>query len=141
MGLFYSGIKGSLTVDGVKFGKVREWRISGSAKTGETTTVGDYAPTYRVLSQSYSGGLKLFYYRDEAENVESKALVGRIMTPGSINATQTVALELAASDIRLTFDAFVTGVSFGATAGQVMSIDLDFVVNGPLKTVALGGAD
>lgn len=140
MGLFYNGIKGSLTANGVKLGKVREWLLSGKAETGETTVLDDYSPTYRVLRQSYDGSFKLFYYRDDAENVEAKSTVGQILKAGA-GTGQNVTLELAASDMTLTFDAVITGVSISSSAGQVMQADVSFVVNGPLTTVNLGGVN
>lgn len=140
MALFYSGTNASLSVNGTKLGKVREWSIEGTAETVETTVLDDYSPTYRTLRQSYSGSLKLFYYRDEDENVESKSVLGVVLSPNTAG-NDLVVLELASSDMMLKFDAVIKRVSLSASTGQVMQADVSFLVNGPLKTVNLGGVN
>ena len=140
MGKIYTGIEGSLFVDGAKVGKVKSWDLAGSAETLPTTTLGDYAPTYRYGRQSYDGSCTLYYYRNEADSIEGKTLFGAVLRTGKIDTAQKHRLKLVAGDRSLEFDALVTSVGLGAEQGDVMSADVSFVVSGPLIEASMGGS-
>ena len=140
MGKVYTGIEGSLFVDGAKVGKVKSWDLAGSAETLPTTTLGDYAPTYRYGRQSYDGSCTLYYYRNEADSIEGKTLFGTVLRTGKIDPDQKHRFKLVAGDRSLEFDALVTSVGLGAEQGAVMSADVSFVVSGPLIEASLGGS-
>ena len=139
MSLFYTGMRGSLSADGVVIGKVRDWSLSGAAELGETTKLDDDAPTYRTLRQNYSGSCSVFYYKNAGDKVESAGLVGVILRTGKIPIDSVVRMELRSDDLALIFDAKLTQTSIAASAGDVMQASIDFNVNGPLQTVQLGG--
>jgi hypothetical protein len=140
MGKVYTGIEGSLFVDGQKVGKVRNWTFDGDAEALETTTLGDYAPTYRYGRQSYAGSCTLYYYRNEADSIEGKTLFGTVLRTGKIDPDQKHRFKLVAGDRSLEFDALVTSVGLGAEQGDVMSADVSFVVSGPLIEASMGGS-
>ena len=140
MGKVYTGIEGSLFVDGAKVGKVKNWDLAGSAETLSTTTLGDYAPTYRYGRQAYSGSCTLYYYRNETGVIEGKTLFGTLLRTGKIDPDQKHRFKLVAGDRSLEFDALVTSVGLGAEQGAVMSADVSFVVSGPLIEASLGGS-
>ena len=139
MSVFYSGINGSLSVDGKRLGKVTDWTLNGSAETAEVTKLDDYAPRYRTLRQSYSGDCSVFYYKDDNDSIESAGLIGGVIRTGRIDPDQTYEIELRSSDMALKFDAVLTDVRLGASAGDVMKAEVSFNVNGPLTSVELGG--
>ena len=140
MGKVYTGIEGSLFVDGAKVGKVKSWDLAGSAETLSTTTLGDYAPTYRYGRQAYSGSCTLYYYRNETGVIEGKTLFGALLRTGRIDPEQKYRLRLVAADRSVEFDALITSFSISATQGDVISADVSFVVSGPLIEASLGGS-
>ncbi len=73
------------------------------------------------------------------ELVQASLLVGVLFQTGRVAPDKTVQLELSADDMYLDFAAVITSVKLGLSVGDVMSADIDFNVNGPLKTVELGG--
>jgi hypothetical protein len=139
MGKLYSGITGSLSVDGVTIGKVREWSLEGSAEALATTTLGDWAPTYRYGRQQYAGSCVVLYYADENGKVESKPLIGDVLQTGKVPTGLKRRFKLVAGDRSVEFDALVTDVSMAAGAGDVLSADVSFTVSGPLIEASLGG--
>jgi hypothetical protein len=140
MGKVYTGIEGSLFVDGQKVGKVRKWTFDGDAEALETTTLGDYAPTYRYGRQSYAGRCTLYYYRNKTGVIEGKTLFGALLRTGRIDPDQKYRLRLVAADRSVEFDALITSFGIGAEQGDVMSADVSFVVSGPLIEASMGGS-
>ena len=139
MGKFYSGIEGSLSVDGVVIGKVREWEFEGSAAALNTTTLGDWAPTYRYGMQGYSGSCSVLYYAVDDGTIEAKPLLGTVIRTGQVPTDQKHRFKLASSDRSVEFDALITSVGIGAEAGSVMRATIAFTVSGPLIEASLGG--
>lgn len=139
MSLVYSGVKGALSLNGTKLAKVKSWDLSGSAETVNVAALDEFAPRYRTIKQSYSGRCSLLYYRSANELVQASLLVGVLFSTGRVDPDRTVQLELSADDMHLGFSAVITSVKLGLSVGDVMSADIDFNVNGPLKTVELGG--
>jgi hypothetical protein len=140
MGKVYTGIEGSLFVDGQKVGKVRKWTFDGDAEALETTTLGDYAPTYRYGRQSYAGSCTLYYYRNKTGVIEGKTLFGALLRTGRIDPDQKYRLRLVAADRSVEFDALITSFGIGAEQGDVMSADVSFVVSGPLIEASMGSS-
>jgi len=139
MGKFYTGIEGSLSVDGVKVGKVRDWRFSGEAEALEVTTLGDYARNYTLGRQSHSGSCSLFWYANDNGQVEAKPLVGAILRTGRVDPDKKYHLRLTSSNLAYEFDAVITTVETGAQAGDVIQAGISFTVCGELLAVNLGG--
>jgi len=139
MGKFYTGIEGSLSVDGVKVGKVRDWRFSGEAEALEVTTLGDYARSYTLGRQSHGGSCSLFWYANDQGTLEAKPLLGSILRTGRVDPDKKYRLRLTSSNLAYEFDAVITTVETGAQAGDVIQAGISFTVCGELLAVNLGG--
>lgn len=140
MAKFYSGIDGSLSVDGTTIGKVRNWSFDGSVEALATTTLGDSAATYRAGRQGYTGNCEVFYYADSAGQLLTAPLLSDVISTGGVSPDQKRRLVLSAGDRRLSFDAVITDVAVAAEAGDVMRAAVSFVVSGPLVEASLGGS-
>lgn len=139
MGQFYSGINASLSVDGIKLGKVKSWSFSASSQLLDTTTLGDSVKTQRHGNQSFSGSAELLYYVNESGQLEGKPLIGSLIRTGTVPSDQTYRMKLATAERSVEFNAVVNSVSIGAQAGDVMAASIAFDVNGPLVEASLGG--
>ena len=137
---FFSGRHGSLLYLGKPVAKVRGWTLSVSTDLLETTTVEQFAPTYRPGMKSATGTAQLFYYRlgfrDRQINTEFNSLLQRLVRVGELNESDLVSLELAvgttAAD-RLLVDAYLTRADLSSDSGEVSKVSVDFTVNGDLK--------
>lgn len=139
MGKFYTGIEGSLSVDGVKVGKVRDWRLTGEVEPLDATTLGDYASTYIAGRQRYTGACNLFWYASDDGTLEGRPLVGAIMRTGQVDPNKKHRLRLSSANVAYEFDALITTVETGAQAGDVIQAGIAFSACGPLLEVNLGG--
>lgn len=139
MAKFYSGTDGRLSVDGVVIGKVSAWSFSGSKQALETTTLADSAATYCNGRQSYSGSCEVFYYADANGQLPSKPMLSDVLRTAAATPNQKRRLVLSAGERKLEFDALITDVGLEASAGEVMSASIAFVVSGQLVDASIGG--
>lgn len=136
---YYSGRHGSLRYLGKPVAKVQSWSLELSAELLETTTVDQYAPTYRPGRKSATGSAQVLYYRpdiyEQSEKTAFVALAQRIARHGALDSSDRIHLELALGgetrDV-LAVDAFITRVSLGSTSGEISSVQLDFTMDGDL---------
>lgn len=138
MAKFYSGTDGRLSVDGVVVGKVRDWSFSGTKQALETTTLADNAATYCNGRQSYGGSCEVFYYEDANSQLSPKPLLSDVLRTTAATPNQKRRLVLSAGERKLEFDALITDVEIEASAGDVMSASISFVVSGQLIDASIG---
>lgn len=139
MGKYYSGIEGSLSVDGTKVGKVRNWRLAGEVEPLDVTTLGDFAHTYSPGRQRYTGSCALFWYANGDDRIEGRSLIESILRTGAVDPIKRHRFALASDDLIYEFDALVTALETGSQAGDVMEASMSFQVCGPLVTANPGG--
>lgn len=139
MAKYYSGIEGKLSVDGVAIGRVASWNFSSEIEPLDATTLGDVSRKYRVGRQASSGSCTFFYYAAADGQIEARPLLSALIRTGRVPVDQTYRLKLASSDRSVEFDAVITSVQTGASAGGVMQASVEFVANGPLLEASLGG--
>lgn len=139
MGRFYTGLEGSLTVNGVKIGKVRDWSFSGDAEAIETTHLGEYGRQYIAGRQSHAGSCSLFWYANSNGEIEGRPLIGALLRTGHVSPTERFTFRLESSNMALEFQALVTHVETGVSPGDVMQASVAFTVCGELSEVNLGG--
>jgi len=128
---YQSGIDGSLSVNGAVVARVNEWRFGFDSGPLATTTLEDVAATYRYGLQSGSGSCSVYCYEDKAGILNAAAL-----TQNAVNG-QTCRLKLGVGTRALEFDALITSVDIGASAGDVVSASVDFVMTGQLVDSSL----
>lgn len=139
MSKFYSGIDGSLSVDGVKLGKARNWQFSTELEALDTTTLGDSQRYYRGGRQQSGGSCVLFWYAKDNGQLDGKPLIGALIQTGTVDPTKKYKLRLGSASMVVEVDALITSASVEAQPGQVMAAQLAFVACGPLTEVNLGG--
>lgn len=85
---FFSGRHGSLVYLGKPVAKVSSWQLTLSTDLLETTTVEQFAPTYRPGMKSATGSAQLFYYRlefrDRTENTSFVELLNKLVRVGEL---------------------------------------------------------
>jgi len=141
MAKHFTGSDGALYVGGTRIAKVRNWSISGSVETLNVTRTDDTASKFIYGRQSYSGSCTALYYEDDASALEMSALLSNIIrTSGtSATATATLLLELA-SNRQLQATVLFTQADISATTGDIVSVNLSFVVTGNLTVATMGAA-
>jgi hypothetical protein len=139
MTAFVDSTQGNLYVNGSRVGKVRGFSISGEAEPLETTTLDDYVRTYATGRRRYQGSCNLFYYETDQKKVEGSALIGSILKSGNTPSAGKCRLKFEVQNRALEFDAIVTTVETGLSAGGIMMAAINFVVTGQLIDASLGG--
>jgi len=152
---FYSGRDGALYIgtETAKAAKVQNWSFSSSQAVLETTSMGDTDRTIVDGIRSYSGSARLFYYTTSGgSNVEAilknsiQRSSGTAGGDGVQDASDQIKLKLAWLDGStprfITFFTYITGVTMGASMGEVSSVDITWEANGaPIEdTLATGSA-
>lgn len=141
MAKHFTGADGALYVGGTRIAKVRNWSISGSVETLNVTRTDDTAAKFIYGRQSYSGSCTAYYYEDDASALELSALLSNIIRTSGTTATATATLLLElASNRQLQATVLFTQADIGATTGDIVSVNLSFVVSGNLTVATMGAA-
>lgn len=141
MAKFYTGRDGRLLIDGAEQVKVTNWQLSGSLEMLETTSLGENQRTYTPGIQEFSGSATILYYNDGAGRNDAASALRKLLKINGINESDTVDIRLrlvegnSNHDVRLT--AYVTGVSLGASVGEVSSAQITFNATGALSEVTI----
>jgi hypothetical protein len=146
---FYSGSNGVLSINGAKAAKVRDWSISASQATLDTTALADTDRTVTSGIRSMSGGCTLFYYADAGGKNDASTLLRKMIKarttgtePGVAGASEAVELTLQVADGTtngkvLKVEALLTSVNMAMSVGEVLSAQVNFDVNGAPLEVTL----
>lgn len=141
MAKHFTGIDGSLRVDGTQVAKLSEWSFTAETSTLETTSLGDFARTYVPGIQSFSGTSTAYYYVTSANTVDGGALLEDVIRTGAPNtvATHTILLRLSDSTNReVEFKCVVTSVSISCRVGDLVTASIAFTASGALTKATLG---
>lgn len=155
---FYSGTDGRLYLTGSATGaaqetvaKVQNWSFSMSQAVIETTSMADTDRTLKPGIRSYSGSARVFYYtttngsnvktilQNSIKKSNATDAVTEDKADGEQDQSTSVKLKLAwldgDKDRFITFWVFVTGLTMGASMGEVSSVDITWEANGaPVET-------
>jgi len=137
----YTGIDGALYANGVKVARVGSWSFTATAQVLDTTTLADYASRSIYGRQTFAGNASIFYYENDAGAIEAATLLSDVFrtTATPVQAAHELELRLdngsKARSVR--FSCLLSQVSIAASAGEVITAQVDFVVTGPLKSVTL----
>ena len=141
MAKYFSGKDGALLVGGSEVGQLQNWSFSQSMSILEITAMGDTDRTITDGIRSYSGSARLFYYttsggsnvKDILEN-SIKRSSGTAGGDGEQTKSNEIKLKLAwldgSSPRFITFVTYVTGITMGASMGEVSSVDITWEANG-----------
>ena len=141
MSKHFTGIDGSLRVDGTQIAKLSEWTFAAETTTLETTSLGDFARQFVPGIQTFTGTATAYYYVSSANAVDGGALyedVIRISAPNSA-ATHTILLRLAGTTNReVEFKCVVTSVSISCVVGGLVTSSIAFTASGALTKATMG---
>ena len=137
----YTGRDGSLLLNGTTQLKVANWSLQGQLEVLDTTTLAECERTFTPGLQSFTGSASLLYYKDDAGRNDASALLRSIIKTSEVTTADRVRLTLRLSDngvnSDVTFNAYVTSVSIGATVGDISRAEISFQVDGALATVTI----
>ena len=145
---FYSGKDGQLLIDGQVAGKVRNWSLSSSMATLDTTTLGDLDRTVTEGIRSTTGNCQLFYYAanpsqphtNSASVLINKLIKANANGQGAESARATLRLNIADGTTTGKFiegECLLTSVSMTMAVGEVLSADVSFEMNGAPRAMVL----
>lgn len=137
----YTGRDGRLLIDGSEQIKVTSWSLTGNLEALETTSLGDSQRTYAPGVQEFSGSASLLYYSNETGRNDAATALKKILKISGVSDTDTVNLRLrfvqGNTNNDVSFNAWITSVSFGATVGEVSSAQINFQATGALTAVTI----
>ncbi len=142
MAEYFTGINGSLLVDGSKIAKLSDWSFTAETSTLETTSLGEFARTYIPGIQSFSGSSTAYYYVDAGGSVEASTLYGTVIRIGAPDAgpIHTIKLRLDGTPNReVEFKCVVTSVTVNCAAGNLVTANIAFTASGALTEASLAG--
>jgi hypothetical protein len=86
MAKHFTGIDGSLRVDGTQIAKLSEWTFTAETSTLETTSLGDFARQFVPGIQSFSGSATAYYYVTAANTVDGGAFYEDVIRTSAPNS-------------------------------------------------------
>ena len=136
LGTITSGIDtpAELRVTSQKIARVRSWSLDITNDVIETTVLGNTSRTYTPSASTATGTATLMYYRDDGETDSDQLDIGDLRSlifnnRGSTEVLLSLGVNTATSN-DFVFRAFITGASLAVTYGEVVSVDVNFQVNG-----------
>jgi hypothetical protein len=138
---FYTGRTGKLEFySGSAYkpvAKIKDWSIEATVNLLTTDVLDSTSSTYLPGIKSAKGSATLLYYRLEGTESttlsEFTALLNKIQKVGEISTGDRVRLRLstsssAADDIE--FYAYITSAQVSASAGELLTVPIQFTVDG-----------
>ena len=138
MAKVFTGRDGRLLVSGTQLAKVTSWSLEAAVEMLEMTTLNDSLRSFTPGLQSFSGSASLIYYKDDAGTTDASTLLRKLIKTGTGGVTTsdlvTMNLRLAdgASNRDISFSAYITSASIGASVGEVIATQISFQVTGAL---------
>lgn len=141
--------EGELLQQQYRVAKIRSWSLNAESDTIETTALGDVAKTYTPGLNSATGSATLLFYEDDlgfSDMLDSYELMNVIFPTGTAPlVTMSLAIDgrneydlslsggAGAYKTNFIVDAYITSASLGVSYGEVVAVDVNFTVNGPLR--------
>lgn len=129
----YSGKYGSLRTGtgATNVSRVRNWNLSSTVDNLEVTNLGQDARDYVPGLKSATGSAQIVYHDDDStlQNILDNCIL--------TGAPSNVRLELRWGSKKINFDATITGANITCAAGEVMTADINFQMDGDYRTVTL----
>jgi hypothetical protein len=141
MAKVFTGREGRLLINGVDQIKVTSWALTGSVDVLETTGLGESQRSYTPNLQEFSGTATVLYYRDEAGRNDAATALRKVLKTEGVTEADVVTLNFRLvngnTNSDVTFNAYITSVSYGASVGEVSSAQITFQATGALTGVTL----
>ena len=112
---------------------LRNWSLSITKDTQETTVQGDTSKTFVGGLISGEGSATLIY--DNAGNSDYLAFVEDVLTTGDAgDASFELFPDSSASSKKLAFSGIITSAEYGATLGETQLINISFQTTGAITS-------
>ena len=112
---------------------VRNWSLSITKDTMETTVNGDTAKTFIGGLISGEGSAELIY--DPSGNSDYQAFIDDVLTTGdAADALFELFPDSAQSAKKIGFSGIITSAEYGATLGEVQIINISFITTGAITS-------
>jgi|TARA_R100000426_G_scaffold33642_1_gene27336 hypothetical protein len=112
---------------------VRNWSLSITKDTQETTVMGNTSKTFVGGLISGEGSAELIY--DNAGNSDYLAFVEDVLTTGDAgDALFELFPDSSASSKKLAFSGIITNAEYGATLGEIQLINVTFQTTGAITS-------
>ena len=112
---------------------LRNWSLSITKDTQETTVQGDTSKTFVGGLISGEGSAELIY--DNAGNADYLSFVEDILTTGDAgDALFELFPDSSASSKKLAFSGIITSAEYGATLGETQLINISFQTTGAITS-------
>ena len=130
--------------DPYRVAKIRGWTLNSNSEVIETTSLGDTTKTYVPSVTSNDGTATLLFYEQEsgleqfADIYEYIDILFPVATPREVRMSLLISKGTFTRDAvdvwktNFTFNAFITSASIGVSYGEVVTVETNFTVNGPL---------
>jgi hypothetical protein len=130
---------------GYQVAKIRSWTLNSASEVIETTSLGDQTKTYAPSMTSNDGSATLLFYEQDADSAyladiyEYMDILFPVTKPREVAMSLLISRGTYTSDgsdwwkTNFAFNAFVTSASVGVAFGEVVTVDVNFTVNGPLR--------
>ncbi len=111
----------------------RSWTLDITKDTIETTVQGDTSKTFVGGLISGTGTIELIY--DNAGNSDYQAIIDDVLTTGDpADALFELFPDSAAASKKIGFSGIITGGSFGASLGDLQTVNLTFQTSGAITS-------
>lgn len=117
-----------------KIARIRSWSLDIANDVVESTVLGDSSKRFIASTGTATGSATLMYYRDDGEGDSNNLDVGDIRNlifgnSGPSKVIMALGVNASTSD-DFVFNAFITGTSLAATYGEIVTVDINFQVDG-----------
>lgn len=130
--------------DSYRVAKIRGWTLNSNSEVIETTSLGDTAKTYAPSVTSNDGTATLLFYEQDSgleqfgDIYEYIDILFPVATPREVRMSLLISKGTFSRDgadvwkTNFSFSAFITSASIGVSYGEVVTVETNFTVNGPL---------
>ena len=114
-------------------GQTRNWTLSITKDTMETTVNGDTSKTFIGGLISGEGSAELIY--DPSGNSDYQAFIDDVLVTGDAgDALFELFPDSNTSAKKISFAGIITSAEYGATLGEVQVINVSFITNGAITS-------
>ena len=130
MAKYYSGLDGSLSLNGSQVAKVKSWSLAATTDALETTVLSSAARTFTPGLKNATGNCSIFYYDDAPVGLLNQLNQGTGTSP-------TCRLKLVFGTKYFEFDAVITSANLACSVGEVMQVEVAYQMSGDFVTRSL----
>jgi len=130
----YTGQDGIMKFNGQTQANVRNWSVTTTVDTLETTDLGDRKRKYIPGLESATATATIMYHDD---NATLRNILDQAIRDNSQTSPVPRKLELKWEGRDLDFEAYITSVTITCAVGDVMTADVSFQMTGDYTTIDL----